>query len=39
MAANAVDAGKIAKAQTDPKKIPAAIDHARIEAIAALRLR
>lgn len=39
MAANAVDAGKIAKAQTDPKKIPAAINHARIEAIAALRLR
>jgi len=36
-AANQIDAGKIAKAQSDPKKIPAAIERARVGAIAALR--
>jgi tRNA nucleotidyltransferase (CCA-adding enzyme) len=36
-AANAVDAGKIAKAQSNPGDIPAAIDRARINAIAELR--
>ncbi len=36
-AANAVDAGRIAKAQSNPGDIPAAIDRARIRAIAELR--
>jgi tRNA nucleotidyltransferase (CCA-adding enzyme) len=36
-AANAVDAGKIAKAQSNPKNIPTAIDRARVDAIAAIR--
>lgn len=36
-AANSVDAGKIAKSQENPAKIPAAIDLARIRAIANLR--
>lgn len=36
-AANAVNAGGIARAQTDPKNIAAAIDHARCEVIAILR--
>ena len=37
IAANAVNAGGIARAQTDPKNIAAAIDHARCEVIAILR--
>ena len=36
-AAKAVDAGRIAQAQNKPKQIPAAIDRARIDAIAKVR--
>ena len=36
-AANAIDAGKIALAQTEPKNIPAAIDEARSRAISSAR--